>query len=410
MKPITIRDIKTIATAPMGASWLIVLVETSEPGITGIGCASFRMRYHTVITTIERYLKPLLIGRDVSEIEDIWQTSMVQSYWRNSPVFNSAMAGIDIALWDIKGKMANMPVYQLLGGKSRPAAAVYSHADGRDLQEVGDNFSKFREQGYKFIRCQLGGYGGKVHEFTSPDNVLPGNYFDPQAYAKSVIKLFDYIRENFGTDIELMHDVHNRLSPIDVIKLARNLEPHNLFWLEDAFPPELLDWYTLMRQHTLTPQAVGEIFTHPREWEPLINDRLIDFIRLNITKVGGITPGKKIAAKAESNGVRLGSYAGCSSPVAVAATLHVNLNAYSFGAMEWNSWKYMEDVMSEMFPGLPQVRNGYMYANDQPGLGIGINEKMALKFPCPEDSLGMDVHDVPLWTTTRTPDGSSTRP
>jgi len=278
-KPITITKIRTILTSPEKIPLVIVKIETSEPGLYGLGCATFTQRYLAVATAIDEYLAPFLIGRDVAQIEDIWQTCMTSAYWRNGPITNNAVSGIDMALWDIKGKVAGMPVYDLLGGKTREAAAVYRHADGKSLTEVEDNVRKYMEQGLLYIRCQMGGYGGRIDQIKSPEGALPGAYFDPHGYARNTVKLFEHMRNTVGHDIELLHDVHERLAPIEAIRLSKNLEPYRLFFLEDALAPEQVDWFAIMRNQSSTPVAMGELFTHPQEWLPLIQNRLsISFV------------------------------------------------------------------------------------------------------------------------------------
>lgn len=273
-------------TSPEKIPLVIVKIETSEPGLYGLGCATFTQRYLAVATAIDEYLAPFLIGRDVAQIEDIWQTCMTSAYWRNGPITNNAVSGIDMALWDIKGKVAGMPVYDLLGGKTREAAAVYRHADGKSLTEVEDNVRKYMEQGLLYIRCQMGGYGGRIDQIKSPEGALPGAYFDPHGYARNTVKLFEHMRNTVGHDIELLHDVHERLAPIEAIRLSKNLEPYRLFFLEDALAPEQVDWFAIMRNQSSTPVAMGELFTHPQEWLPLIQNRLIDFIRCHISTIG----------------------------------------------------------------------------------------------------------------------------
>ena len=212
MSPIKIRDIKVILTQPGHSRLVIVKVETTEPGLYGLGCATFTQRLFAVETAVERHLKPFLLGRDVDRIEEIWQMSMVHGYWRNGPVLNNAISGVDQALWDIKGKRAGMPLYQLLGGKTREAAAVYVHADGRSPEEVEDNARNFIEQGYQYIRIQMGGYGGKHIDRMKPKNAPDGNYFDPRAYSRNMLKMIEHIRVQLGEKIELLHDIHGTTS------------------------------------------------------------------------------------------------------------------------------------------------------------------------------------------------------
>jgi mannonate dehydratase len=403
-KPITITNVRTILTAPETIPLVVVKIETSEPGLYGLGCATFTQRYLAVATAVDQYLAPYLIGKDVANIEDIWQTCQVNGYWRNGPITNNALSGVDMALWDIKGKVAGMPVYDLLGGKARAGAAVYRHADGKSLSEVEENVRKYMEQGLLYIRCQWGGYGGRIDQIKAPEGAPEGAYFDPHGYARNTVKLFDHIRNAVGDDIELLHDVHERLAPIEAVRLSKNLEPYRLFFLEDALSPEAVDWFAVMRQQSATPIAMGELFTHPQEWLPLIQNRLIDFIRCHISTIGGITPAKKLAHLCEAFGIRTAWHGpGDVSPVGHAANLHIDLSSYNFGVQEW--WG-PSDLIKEVFPGTPELRGGYLYANDKPGLGIDIDEKLAAKYP-PDNK---NAIRPALWTTARTPDGGSWRP
>jgi mannonate dehydratase len=329
---------------------------------------------------------------------------MVNSYWRNGPALNNALSGVDMALWDIAGKRAGMPVYDLLGGKTREAAAIYRHADGKSVGEVEENVRKFMDQGLLYIRCQMGGYGGRIHEIRKPEGAPPGAYFDPIAYSRDTVRLFEHMRSAVGDEIELLHDVHERLTPIDAVRLSKNLEPYRLFFLEDALAPESVDWFRMMRAQSATPIAMGELFTHPQEWLPLISERLIDFIRCHISTIGGITPAKKLAHLCEAFGVRTAWHGpGDVSPIGHAANLHLDVSSANFGVQEW--WG-PTDIIYEMFPGTPEVRKGYVYPNDRPGLGIDIDEAMAAKYPCDNTQ---SVRP-PAWTTARTPDGGSWRP
>ncbi len=398
--PVTIKDLQTILTAPDGSRLIVVKIITSEPGLYGLGCATFTQRFQAVRAAIHKHIRPFAIGRDVDRIEDIWQSVMVNGYWRNGPVLNNAISGLDMALWDIKGKRAAMPLYQLLGGKCREAAAVYRHADGKDKGEVEEDVRKFMTQGYRYIRVQVGGYGGKPSELHKPDGALEGVYFDPREYARKVLDTIDHIRESVGPAIELLHDIHERLQPIDAVGLAKDLEPYKLFFLEDPLAPEDLEWFRNIRTQCATPIAMGELFNNPREWTPLIQDRLIDFIRMHISQMGGITPARNVAAFANMYGIRTAWHGpGDVSPVGHAANLHLDLWAPNFGVQEWSGFS---DHVSEMFPGIPEVRDGYMYPNDRPGLGIDIDEKLAAKYPCKDY--------VDRWSQTRLPDGTPVRP
>lgn len=397
---IKIKDVKTILTQPGHSRLVIVKIITSEPGLYGLGCATFTQRIYAVQSAIEKHLKPFLIGQEVANIEEIWQMSMVHGYWRNGPVLNNAISGVDQALWDIKGKLAGMPLYQLLGGKTRQGAAVYVHADGDDALEVEYNARRLIDDGFHYIRIQMGGYGGKNIDHPKPENAPKGNYYDPRAYSRNMLEMIEHIRVHLGNSIELIHDIHERLHPIDAVQFAKDVEPYKLFFLEDALAPEDISWFRTIRQQCATPLAMGELFNNPQEWQNLISERLIDFVRMHISQVGGITPARNIATFANMFGIRTAWHGPSdTSPVGHAANLHLDLWAPNFGIQEWYCPSELE---YEMFPGLPRVRDGYLYPNDQPGLGIDIDQQLAAKYPCQEI--------VEEWTQTRLPDGSPYRP
>ena len=400
MATTTIKDVQTILTQPEGSRLIIVKIVTSQPGLYGLGCATFTQRFHAVHTATEKHIKPFLIGRDVSRIEEIWQMGRVNGYWRNGPVLNNAISGADQALWDIKGKQADMPLYQLLGGKCREGAAVYGHADGRDEHEVEDSVRKYMAQGYRYIRIQMGGYGGQAERLVKPEGAPPGAYFDPRAYTRDMLRMMEHVRSKVGDEIELLHDIHERLKPIDAVQFAKDVERFKLFFLEDPLAPEDLEWFQHIRQQCSTPIAMGELFNSPREWQPLIADKLIDFLRMHVSQMGGITPARNVAAFANIYGIQTAWHGpGDTSPVGHAANLHLDLWAPNFGIQEWCRFS---EAVYEVFPGTPEVRGGYMYPNDKPGLGIDVNEELAAKYPCTDE--------VVDWTQTRLPDGSPTRP
>jgi mannonate dehydratase len=400
MSKVTIQKVRAILTAPVGINLIVVKVETSVPGLYGLGCATFAYRENAVKCVVEDYFDPLLHGRDVADIEDIWQIMNNNSYWRNGPVTNNAISGVDMALWDIKGKLANMPVYDLLGGKSRAAVAVYRHADGKTLEEVAENVQKFREDGVEHVRIQFGGYGGKAENMHRPESVPDGIYYDPKQYIRNTLKLFEYIRGHLGYDFELLHDTHERISPIDAVALAKELEPFRLFFLEDILSPEQGDWFRMVRSQCSTPIANGELYNNPKEWDFLITNRLIDFIRVHISQIGGITPARKLAIFCEQFGIRTAWHGpGDVSPVGHAANIHLDLVCRNFGIQEWSG---IRDASLEVFPGSPELRKGYVYANDKPGLGIDLNEELAAKYPCKTEAT--------RWTQTRIPDGTAYTP
>lgn len=402
MSTVIITDVRAITCAPDGSNLVVVAIETNQPGLTGYGCATFTQRWKSVVTTIEDYMKPLLVGRDASRIEDIWQTAYGSSYWRNGPVLNNAISGCDMALWDILGKESNKPVYSLLGGKCREGVPVYRHANGRDPSEVEENIRAFMDQGYQYIRCQMGGYGGKTSYLNNPVNTPSGAYFDALSYARSVVDMFDHLRSKLGNEVELCHDVHERLVPQEAVRLAHLLDPYRLFFLEDALPPEQIEWFSKIREASRVPIAMGELFNNPNEWMPLIERRLIDYIRVHISQIGGLTPARKLAILCEAFGIRTAWHGpGDVSPFGHACNVHLDLASTNFGIQEWCGIDESE-ALAEVFTGMPQVKNGFVYANDKPGFGIEINETAAKKYPCSDK--------LPQWTLTRLPDGTAVRP
>jgi mannonate dehydratase len=417
LPPLKITDITTILTAPNRTRLVIVKVSTSEPGLYGLGCATFTQRAYAVQTAVDKYLKPFLAGRDVDQIEDIWQSSYVSSYWRNGPVLFNAMSGVDMALWDIKGKRANMPVYELLGGKCRFAAAVYAHVQGRDIKQVEDNARQAMARGYRHIRVQMGipglaayGSGGTPAptgpaaagaEVIGPTN--PRSIWEPGPYVRAIPKLFEHLRTALGDEVELLHDVHERITPSQAVSLCKELEKYHLFFLEDPLPPEEKDHFRLIRQQSSVPIAMGELFNTQQEYVPLIAERLIDFIRIHISQIGGLSMARKVAALCEFFGVKTAWHGpnDC-SPVGHAAGLALELASYNFGIHEGSVFP---PETREVFPGCPETKDGFMYAHEAPGLGIDIDEKLAAKYPFP-DTPTFDHR----WGTTRRRDGTVIRP
>jgi mannonate dehydratase len=331
------------------------------------------------------------------------------------------LSGVDAALWDIKGKRAGMPLYQLLGGKCRTAVPVYRHAAGRTVEEVADRARQFIAQGTRYIRAQVGtegqaSYGagqGATSASGSATNLAEarltgeghfrGELFEPGKYRRSVPKLFKYLREQLGDEIELLHDVHERLPPIDAIGLVKELEPYRLFFLEDPFAPEDVGYFKILRQQSVTPLAMGELFNNPNEWLDLVSGRLIDFIRCHLSQVGGISVARKIAALCEFFRVRTAWHGpGDTSPVGHAAHVHLDLATWNFGIQEYPNFS---DALREVFPGVPEVRDGMMWCNERPGLGIDLNETLAAKYPIREEP-PFDLQ----WGRLRDRDGTIRRP
>ena len=406
-----IRDVRVILTAPEGVRLVVVKIETDEPDLYGLGCATFTQRPLAVATAIEQYLKPQIVGRSPHDIEDIWSMLAVSSYWRSGPVLNNAISGIDMALWDIKGKLAGMPVYDLLGGRCRTAATVYVHASGRDPVEVEDEARGFMEQGFTHVRCQVAVPGSSTYgvagaldsEEPHPAHLrLRQESWDPSAYARAVPALFEHLRLTLGDQVELLHDIHERVPPIVAIGMARELEQYRLFFLEDPLAPEDNGYFRLLRKQTSIPLAMGELYVNVNEFLPLIEARLIDFIRVHLSDIGGITPARKLAAMCEFFGVRTAWHGpGDVSPVGHAANVHLDLAVPNFGIQEAHRF---DDVCREVFPGSPEIHDGMMWANDTPGLGIDVDEALAARYPYPEHPLNG------AWPPVRLRDGTVQRP
>jgi mannonate dehydratase len=378
-----IRDVSVIATAPAGLRLAVVKISTDQDGLYGYGCATFTQRADLVVAAVERYLKPFLEGKPADRIDDIWQACYNSSYWRNGPVLNNALSGVDMALWDIKGRQAGMPVYQLLGGKCREAADCYAHAGGAEISEVVDSARRFMEQGFRHVRVQVGvpgmaGYGAGGRGARSAA-LHQAPVYEPAVYLRRARMMLEECRKQLGEEVELLHDVHERVSPSQAIQFAKDVEPFRLFFLEDPLSPEDIAYFRLMRQQTSTPIAMGELFNSPHEWTPLVAERLIDFIRMHVSQMGGLTPARKVAAFAELFGVRTAWHGpGDVSPVGHAANVALDVACYNFGVQEYSPFS---ERVREVFSGCPEMRDGYLWPSEKPGWGIEVDEKAAAKYP-----------------------------
>ncbi|MBA2354295.1 MAG: D-galactonate dehydratase family protein [Acidobacteria bacterium] len=377
-----ITDARVIVTCP-GRNFVTLKILT-EDGVYGLGDATLNGRELAVASYLNDHVIPLIIGRDARRIEDLWQYLYKGAYWRRGPVTMSAIAAVDTALWDIKGKVANLPVYQLLGGASREGVMVYGHANGTDVEDAVKSVAHYLDLGYKAIRVQSGvpglsstygvGRGTMPYE-PAEKGAAPENRWSTEAYLNFVPKLFARMRSEFGDEIHLLHDVHHRLTPIEAARAGRSLEPYHLFWLEDPTPGELQQGFRLIRQHTVTPLAVGEVFNTIFDCQQLIQEQLIDYIRTTVVHAGGISHLRKIAALAELHQVRTGSHGATDlSPVCMAAALHFDLSVHNFGVQE-----YMRhtDETDAVFPHEYGFQDGFMYPGDAPGLGVDIDEDLA---------------------------------
>jgi len=399
-----INNARVIICSP-GRNFVTLKIETDE-GLTGIGDATLNGRELAVVSYLNDHVIPCLIGRDAHQIEDIWQFLYKGAYWRRGPVTMSAIAAVDTALWDIKAKAAGMPLYQLLGGKSRTGVMVYGHANGRDIDETVDEVLRYRDMGYRAIRAQSGVPGlnavygvGRGRMFYEPaDADLPSEHdWSTEKYLDHAPKLFQRVRDAVGWDTHLLHDVHHRLTPIEAGRLGKSLEPYRLFWMEDATPAENQEAFRLIRQHTVTPLAVGEIFNTIWDCKDLIQHQLIDYIRTTVVHAGGITHLRRIADLAAMYQVRTGSHGATDlSPVCMGAALHFDLWVPNFGIQE-----YMRhtDETDAVFPHAYRFSDGMLHPGDAPGHGVDIDETLAAKYPYQRAYLPVNrqAHDGTLW-------------
>ncbi len=382
----TIVAAKVIVTCP-GRNFVTLKIETRS-GVCGLGDATLNGRELAVAAYLQEHVVPNLIGRDAGRIEDTWQFLYRGAYWRRGPVTMTAIAAVDVALWDILAKLAGLPLYQILGGRSRDGALVYGHANGRDLDETSAEVGRFIQMGYKAVRAQSGvpglkkpyGISNTKNAYEPAESALPAEtvWSTPQ-YLLTVPKLFERLRADHGPDIELLHDVHHRLTPIEAARLARDLEPYRLFWLEDATPAENPESFCLIRKHSVTPLAVGEVFNSIWDARHLIEAQLIDYIRTTIVHAGGITHVRRIADFAALYQVRTGFHGATDlSPVCMGAALHFDTWVPNFGIQEY---MHHSRETSEVFPSDYVFRDGRLHCGETPGHGVTMNEDLAVRFP-----------------------------
>ncbi|MDH4288438.1 MAG: D-galactonate dehydratase family protein [Aquincola sp.] len=377
---------KVIVCCP-GRNFVTLKIET-DAGLTGLGDASLNGRELAVASYLTDHVIPCLIGRDAHRIEDLWQYLYRGAYWRRGPVTMSAIAAVDTALWDLKAKAAGMPLYQLLGGASRGRVLVYGHANGRDIESTVDEVLRYKSMGYVAIRAQSGvpglnkvyGVGRGQMQYEPAETGLPPEHdWDTAKYLRHAPLLFDAVRRAVGDEVHLLHDVHHRLTPIEAARLGKDLEPHRLFWMEDATPAENQEAFRLIRQHTTTPLAVGEVFNTVWDCKGLIENQLIDFIRTTVVHAGGITHLRRIADLASLYQVRTGSHGATDlSPVCMGAALHFDLWVPNFGIQEYMRHS---DETDAVFPHAYSFKDGFMHPGEAPGHGVTIDEALAAKYP-----------------------------
>jgi mannonate dehydratase len=381
-----ITDGKVIVCSP-GRNFVTLKLMT-EDGVHGLGDATLNGRELSVASYLTDHVIPLLIGRDARAIEDTWQYLYKGAYWRRGPVTMSAIAAVDTALWDIRGKTLNVPVYELLGGASRDSVMVYGHANGSTEDETVEAVAKYIAMGYRAVRaqCAIPGvkhtYGvgrGTLHYEPAQKGLPLDSVWSTEKYLDFVPPLFARLRREVGFDVHLLHDVHHRLTPIEAARLGKSLEPYRLFWMEDPVPAENQAAFRTIRQHTTTPLAVGEVFNTIYDCAQLIEEELIDYVRTTVVHAGGISHMRKIAAVAELHHVRTGSHGATDlSPVAMAGALHFDINVHNFGVQEY--MRHSEET-DQVFPHSYTFDRGAMHPGHAPGLGVDIDEHLAAKHP-----------------------------
>lgn len=388
-----IVDAKVIVTSP-GRNFVTLRI-TTEDGITGLGDGTLNGRELSVVAYLEEHVVPLLIGRDAHRIEDTWQYLYRGAYWRRGPVTMAAIAAVDMALWDIKAKAAGMPLYQLLGGASRTGALAYGHASGRDIPELLDSVRSHLADGYRAVRIQTGvpgldsvygvaassaGGGDRYDYEPARRTALPvEETWDTRAYLRHVPTVFEAVRAEFGPELPLLHDGHHRMTPIQAARLGKDLEQYDLFWLEDATPGEDQSALRLIREHTTTPLAIGEVFNSVHDYTVLLQERLIDYVRSAVTHTGGITAMRKLLDLAAVYGVRSGMHGPTDiSPVGMAAALHLDLAVHNFGIQEY--MRHSADTLA-VFHTSYRFDDGLLHPGDAPGLGVELDEEAAARFP-----------------------------
>ncbi|ABK51824.1 D-mannonate dehydratase [Acidothermus cellulolyticus 11B] len=382
-----IVDAKVIVTCP-GRNFVTLKLTTAD-GVTGLGDATLNGRELAVATYLQEYVCPLLLGRDPAQINDTWQYLYRGAYWRRGPVTMASIAAVDMALWDIKAKTAGMPLYQLLGGRARDGVTVYGHANGRDIPEVLDEVAAFLERGYKAVRVQVGIPGLGAVYGVSKDRTFyePATGTDrpeetrwsTEAYLHFVPQLFAAVRDRFGFDFHLLHDAHHRLTPTEAAKFGKRIEEYDLFWLEDPTPAEAQDAFRIIKQHTTTPIAVGEVFNTIWDCHQLISERLIDFIRVTPVHAGGVSHVKRIVEFADLYGVRSGFHGATDmSPVCMAAAIHLDMSIANFGLQEY---MHHTEETNAVFRHAYYFADGCLHPGDEPGLGVTLDEELAATFP-----------------------------
>lgn len=395
MEKALIADLRVFLTAPDGQNLVVVRVDTSIPGLYGLGCATLSYRAGAVRHVLEESLRPLLLGREAGRIEELWQLMYANAYWRGGPVLNNAVSGVDMALWDIKAKQAGMPLCELLGGRYRDRVPVYLHCNGADTDAVRELAARAVASGCRYLRVAYTGYDAPGRDGGYLCLAGHGKRYDPRAYRRNIAALLGLLRSEYGDTVELITDVHERLDPPCAVALAKELEPLALFFLEDPVPPEQMQWLGRLRQVCTTPIGMGELFCREEQCLQAMQNGWLDFIRCHLSALGGLTPARRVAALAQAFGVRTAWHGSLDmTPIALAVQTHLDLAIPSFGIQEYYG---CSEAAAGIFPGAPEYRDGALHIREAPGHGVSFDEKLAAQYPPREGPT--------LWTEMRLADG-----
>jgi galactonate dehydratase len=356
-----ITDVKSFPVWGGGRNFFFVKVETDE-GLSGIGEAGITWRELAMAGFVEQ-LKPLLLGADATRIEHLWQLMFRGGFFPAGKIGCAAISAIDMALWDLRGQALGVPVYDLLGGRVRDRVVCYPHTGAPTPAEAAEKARQLVAEGWKFIRLGV------------PSR---GDCFEPARAARQAIAEFAAVREAVGEEIEVCIDIHTRLDPADTIPLCRALEAYRPYFLEDPLRSENPDSFRMLRRHVHAPLAAGEQFASKWEFRQLIEEELINYTRVDLCNVGGITEAKKVAGWCETHYINLAPHNPL-GPVSTAACLHLCLAAPNFGVLELP--RCPGTVLPDVFPVQVPYERGHLLPPTRPGLGIEFNEEAAAAHP-----------------------------
>jgi galactonate dehydratase len=355
-----------------GRACVFVVVETDE-GLFGVGEAGLTRRANAIAAVVEDYAT-LLVGEDPLRIEHHWQRLSRGFFFPHDRIAGSALAAVDIALWDLMGKALNVPVYQLLGGRVRDRVVCYPHMGGRTTEELVERCRAARDEGWKFVRF-------------SP-NIGPDGRFEPGEAVRESVAMFEAVRGALGDTVEICFDIHTRLDPPDAIRLCRAVEPYRPFFMEDPIRSEGPNSFRLLREHINVPLAAGEQYCSKWEFRQIIEEDLIDYARIDLCICGGISESRKVAAMAETHYIKLATHNPL-GPVSSAACLHLNLASSNVGVMEQP--QRPGRAMTNAVPVQVQWEDGCLLPPTAPGLGIEFDRAAARKLPYQPGATGRNL-------------------